>query len=43
MRINFISSKDTGETSTIYVWSDNKKLCRVVTQMILLKNFLSLF
>ena len=23
MRINFISSKDTGETSTIYVWSHN--------------------
>ena len=23
MYINFISSKDTGETHTIYVWSDN--------------------
>ena len=23
MRVNFIFSKDTGETSTIYVWSDN--------------------
>ena len=23
MRVNFISSKDTGETRTIYVWSDN--------------------
>ena len=23
MRINFISSKDAGETRTIYVWSDN--------------------
>ena len=23
MRVNFISSKDTGETCTIYVWSDN--------------------
>ena len=22
MRVNFISSKDTGETRTIYVWSD---------------------
>ena len=24
MRANFISSKDTGETRTIYVWSNNK-------------------
>ena len=23
MRLNFISSKDTGDTHTIYVWSDN--------------------
>ena len=23
MRVNFISSKDTGEARTIYVWSDN--------------------
>ena len=26
MYINFISSKDTGETCTIYVWSDNTKI-----------------
>ena len=26
MRVNFISSKDTGETGTIYVWSDHKKI-----------------
>ena len=26
MRVNFISSKDTGETRTIYVWSDNVNL-----------------
>ena len=26
MRVNFISSKDTGETRTIYVWSDNLKI-----------------
>ena len=26
MRVNFISSKDTGETHTIYVWGDNKKV-----------------
>ena len=25
MNVNFISSKDTGETRTIYVWSDNVK------------------
>ena len=23
MHVNFISSKDTGETRTIYVWGDN--------------------
>ena len=26
MRVNFISSKDTGETCTIYVWIDNHKI-----------------
>ena len=26
MHINFISSKDTGETCTIYVWNDNTKI-----------------
>ena len=26
MHVNFISSKDTGETCTIYVWSDNVKI-----------------
>ena len=26
MHVNFISSKDTGETRTIYVWSDNVKI-----------------
>ena len=26
MLVNFISSKDTGETRTIYVWSDNKEI-----------------
>ena len=26
MHVNFISSKDTGETYTIYVWSDNKQI-----------------
>ena len=37
MRVIFISSKDTGETWTIYA------LCGVVTQMILLENILGLF
>ena len=26
MHVNFVSSKDTGETRTIYVWSDNKEI-----------------
>ena len=26
MDVNFISSKDTGETGTIYVWSDNAEI-----------------
>ena len=26
MRVNFTSSKDTGETRTIYVWIDNKNV-----------------
>ena len=26
MHVNFISSKDTGETRTIYVWSDNVEI-----------------
>ena len=28
MRVNFISSKDTGETRTIYVWSNNESIMR---------------
>ena len=24
--VNFISSKDTGETLTVYVWSDNEEI-----------------
>ena len=28
MHVNFISSKDTGETRTIYVWSDNVSIIR---------------
>ena len=26
MHVNFISSKDTGETHTIYVWSSNESI-----------------
>ena len=26
MHVNFISSKDTGETRTIYIWSDNEEI-----------------
>ena len=42
MRVNFITSKDTGETRTIYVLSDNKDIMRGVKQIILLKNSLNL-
>ena len=28
MRVNFISSRDTGETRIIYVWSDNVSIMR---------------
>ena len=43
MHVNFISSKDTGETRTIYVWSDNVKIMWDSNKTILLNNFLSLF
>ena len=43
MYINFISSKDTGETRTTYVWSDNEEIDGAVKQMILLINVLNLF
>ena len=26
LRVNFVSSKDTGETCTIYVWSNNESI-----------------
>ena len=26
IRVNFISCKDTGETRTIYIWSDNENI-----------------
>ena len=43
MRVNYISSKDTGETLTIYVWGDNTNIMRGMTKMILLEVFLGLF
>ena len=43
MRVNFTSSKDTGETRTIYVWIDNKNVMWVVLQKILLEIFFSYF
>ena len=42
MRVNFISSKDTGETRTIYVWSDKVRIMRGSdTDDIIRKNFRS--
>ena len=44
VRVNFISSKDTGETCTIYTQSNNVSIVQGrEIQMILLKNFQSLF
>ena len=42
MHVNFISSKDTAKTHTIY-GVITKALCGLETQMILLENFLGLF
>ena len=42
-RVNFVSSKDTGETCTFMYGVITKALCVVVTQMILLEKFLGLF
>ena len=45
MRVNFISYKDTGETHTIFVWSDNKEIrsCNETDDIIkeLFKSFLN--
>ena len=43
MRVNFISSKDTGETCTIYVWSDNVKIMWGSDANDIIKELLSLF
>ena len=42
MHLNFISSKDTGETRTIYVWSDNEEIRLGNETDDILKNFLNL-
>ena len=42
MLANFISSKDTGETRTIYVWNDNVKIMWGSGRDDIVKNFLSL-
>ena len=42
MHVNFISSKDTGETRTIYVWSDNVSIIQGSdTDEIIRENFRS--
>ena len=41
MYISFVSSNDTGEIRTIYLWSDNDEI-RLMKQMILLKDLLIL-
>ena len=42
MNVNFVSPNDTGETRTIFVWSDMKKLGQVMKQTTLLKYLLIL-
>ena len=40
MRVTFISSKDTGETWTIYVWSNNESImCGSDTDDIIREHF----
>ena len=42
MHVNFLSSKDTGETRTIYVWSDNVSIIQGSdTDEIIRENFRS--
>ena len=43
MRVNFTSSKDTGETRTIYVWSINKSIMRGSDTNNIIRELLSLF
>ena len=43
MHVNFISSNDTGEIHTIYVWSDNAEILMGNETNDIIKNFLDLF
>ena len=43
MHVNFISSKDTGETRTIYVWNDNVSIMRGGDTDNIIRKFLGLF
>ena len=43
MHITFVSSNDTGETRTIFLWSNNEEIGWVMKQMALLKDFLIFF
>ena len=43
MRVNFISFKDTGETRTIYVWSDNISIMWGSNTDSIIREILSLF
>ena len=43
MCVNFISSKDTGETLSMYVWSDNVNIMRVMDTDDIIKEILKSF
>ena len=43
MHVNFISSNDTGEIRTIYVWSDNKEIRSSNETYDIIKGFLNSF
>ena len=43
MRFNFISAKDTGETRTIYVWSDSVRIMQGNDTDDIIRKLLNLF
>ena len=43
IRVNFIFSKDTGETRTIYIWSDNENIIGENETGNIIKKFLNPF
>ena len=43
MHVNFISSKDTGETRTIYTWSNNVSIIRGRDTSDIIKDFFESF